>query len=332
MMRKWIITWMVGVMALGTGSPTAMAQFVDQGNAPAENVRNRGARSPGQMVRAGIAAHAQGSEITDTEPPDVRLQQTILVTLFENLLALLAGLVSFLPTALAPDPTPPASGDGGTGGGTGGIGSVSSVGDSIDNSIVMTEVAHNGSAVLVELLNRGPILLQLGGLRFHDGVNLSGPLSEILLDRNETKVIQLGGDARSTLADETLTFFRVQSVFNGELALFDFSQTSGDSLPIDDPDLMIDYVQWSTATQESDPPLEDTAVRAGLWNEILFVPSTLANMSFRLEASAESRRTTNATDIIVGPFADHTLGFPESQNNAAASGAPTESTTGGETQ
>ncbi len=301
MMRKTITGWMIITTALFGGLPRASAQFVDQGNSPAENVTTRGARAPGALVRAGIALHTSGPEISNQAEPDLNLRQNILIDLIQNLFATLSGLVFFLPTLFQPGADPPAVGGGGGGGS--GIG--------LDD-IVMTEVAHDGNVVFVELLNRGPIEQRIEGWRFHDGINLSPALPVIELDRNATIVVQLGSETQSPVAD-ILLGFRVQSVVSGELALYNFSSVTGDTFPIDDSGFLIDYVQWDDDNEERDPPLESVAVQASLWGEIDFIQSTLSTTSFRLEADAESRNTSSARDFLVVPFAENSLGLPESQ-------------------
>ncbi|MEE9296812.1 MAG: hypothetical protein V3W34_17850 [Phycisphaerae bacterium] len=299
MTSKWIAVSIAVLMAFGGAPWHATAQVITSGS-PAENVANRGGRRPGLMVAAGIAQHRFGPEITrpaDSDPED-RLAENLIITFLRNLFATLSGLIPFLPNLLADTgtTTPPA-----TGGGGGGL-----------DDIVMTEIAQDGGVVLVELLNRGPIETRIDGWRFADGTNVSPPLPVIELDRNATVVVQLGGETQNPLAD-LLLGFRVLSVTAGELALYDFSTVSGDSPPIEEARFMIDYLQWNDDDQERDPPLEEVAVRASLWSEIDFIQAPLANITFRLDSGAEGRTTTSSRDFLIRPFADNTLGVPESQ-------------------
>jgi hypothetical protein len=263
---------------------------------PGANLRSFRSRRPGLWVLRGISNHIEGPNITAIGPPDIPLKQLLLVELFNNLFAQLDGLIQFLPRLLDPTPGQPDPGGGGSVGRT--------------DDIVMTEVAHNGDVVLVELLSRSPIEVRLDGWRFADGIGVSPPLPVIELDRNASIVVQLGGETQSPLAD-FLIGFRLQSITAGELALYDFSRITDGSLPVDDPDLMKDYIQWDN--EERDPPLEVIAQAANLWTSIEFINASLASSSFRLAADAEAQDGTSARDFIVVPFAENTLGVPESQ-------------------
>lgn len=306
MLRKSITVWMILVAALSGGVPRVSAQFLDSGNSPAENVRNRGSRSPGIMVQAGIANHSNGPEISQQAPPQLNLRENLLVVLIQNLLATLSGLVSLLPTLFVGPNVPPSAGGGG--GTTVGL-----------DDVVMTEIAHDGNVAFVELLNRGPIQQRLNGWRFHDGNGLSPALPVVELDRNVSIVVQLGGETQSPAAD-VLLGWRVQSLAAGELALYNFSQVTGDTFPIDDATLMIDYVQWNNDNVERDPPLEPVAVQASLWSEIDFIQASLSGMTFRLDAGSEARNTTSSRDFMVLPFDQNSLGVPESQLPADGGG------------
>ncbi len=304
-MHKFMSIVLALILTVTSFAPRAHAQFVDNGNTPAQNVRNRGARSPGLLVRAGIANRAQGGNITQAAPPDLNLRVNLLTELIRNIFATLAGLVPFLPT-LFDNPTDPVGG-GNTGGGGGVAGGDTGLGGGVGlDDVVITEVAHNGNVVLVELLNRGPIQQRIDGWRFHDGINVSPPLPVIELDRLATIVVQLGGETPVVGADAFLPY-RVQSIASGELALYNFSPDE-DVLPIEDSSRLIDYIQWNDTTLERDPPLENVAVSANLWGEIDFIPSSLANMTFQLDGAAEPRMTTSSQDITIAPFSENTLG------------------------
>ena len=273
----------------------ATAQFVDQGNSPAENVRQRGARRPGLMVQAGIADHVVGPEITARQDPDPEYRINLLTELITNVLAQLRLIIGFLPTLL----------DGGTGtpggGGGGGV-----------DTLVITELAHNGDVALVELVSRSPLRLSLDGWHFADEGGVSRSLPPIVLERNQSVVIQLGIEDQDPLADAVMDF-RVQSLSAGELALYNFSQSTGGLLPIEDSRLMIDYIQWNSDDRDRDPELEAVATEANLWSGVDAIRSSLANTSFRLSAAAEGRTSSSSREFIVVPFEENTLGTPESQ-------------------
>ncbi len=304
------------------GTTVADAQFVDPGGSPTENVANRGAARPGLRVQAGIASHRFGPEITQTATPDPEYRVVLLEELLRNLFAQLNVFIELLPGIIDGGGTPGPPGPGG-GGGAG------------VNDMVITELAHNGNVAFVELLNRSPLRMSLDGWVFSDGSLVSPSLPSLEIERNTTIVVQLGGDTQSPEAD-FLMGFRLQNLPAGELALFDFSQVSEGLLPIENPDLMIDYIQWNDEDRERDPPLEQVAARANLWTSIDAIPSSLAATSFRLAASAESRDSTSSGDFIVVDFGDNTLGAPESQQPASGGGGsqspegdePTESPTG----
>lgn len=301
-MSKWLTSTIVASCALWLcGAGDVNAQPAGQGTSPIINGSSPGAnlrtfrdRRPGDWVQRGIANHILGPNIVDVGRPDIPVRQLVLVDLFRNLFAQLDALVQFLPRLVAPTGLPPISG-----------GSIGQIDD-----IVMTEIAHDGDVVLVELLSRSPIEVRLDGWRFADGTGVSPPLPVIELDRNATIVIQLGGDTQNPLAD-LLLGFRLQSIPTGELALYDFSRVTDGSLPVDDPNLMIDYIQWDN--EERDPPLEVIAQSANLWSSVDFINAPLTNSSFRLAADAEAQDGTNSRDFIVVPFVENTLGVPESQ-------------------
>ncbi len=308
MMRKWLVAWMVMLASFGGGIPGAAAQFVDQGNSPAENVRNRGARAPGLMVRAGIARHLQGPEITAQED-DPRLRENLLIELIEGFFNLLAGLVLSLPSLLSADTATD------TAGGTVITGGVT--------NIVISELAHDGSLVFVELFNRSPFEIRLDGWRFHDGNNISPPL-ELKMDPDETKVFQFGGEDQRPFANFIIGFRDFVSGSNGELALYDFSGVTDESQfdqASADADLMIDYLQWNDDNRDRDQALEGIAADAGLWSAFDSIRAPLTATTFRLEAGAEGTKTNTRSHYQVGAFdSNHTLGFPESLAPAAPAG------------
>jgi hypothetical protein len=291
---------LIAVFTLLSLTPGAGAQFVDPGNSPGENVGSPGARRPGLLVQAGIGRYQEGPEITRPAPMDPEFRLNLLNDLLRNIFAQLNVLIPFLPDFLNPD------GDGGGGGGGGGGGT-----GGFDD-VVITEIAHDGNVVFVELLNQTGIELRLDGFRFSDGIATTPALPGVELLRNETHVVQLGGDTQSEMAD-TFLLFRVQSINSGELAIYNFRSITDGAFPLDDPNFMIDYIQWSDDDQDRDPPLESTAVAANLWSSIDFIPMSLANNAFRLNANAETRDNSRSLDFTLVPFADNTLGTPESQ-------------------
>lgn len=296
-MRRMIVLSILSVLALVGSASIATAQFIDPGNGPAENVRQRGARRPGLMVQAGIANHVAGPEITASESPDPNFRVRLLTELLTNVLAQLRLVIGFLPTLL----------DGGSGLPGGG-----SIGGGGVDTLIITEIAHNGDVALVELVSRSPLRLSLDGWHFADEGGVSRSLPPIVLERNESVVIQLGIEDQDPLADALLDF-RIQSLSAGELALYDFSQSTGGLLPIEDSRLMVDYVQWNSDDRDRDPPLEAIATDANLWSGVDAIRFSLSNMSFRLTASAEGRTSSSSREFIVVPFAENTLGTPESQ-------------------
>ncbi len=292
-MRKRAMTLLV-VLVAATG---ASAQFVDDGAGPGQNAGRPGFRSPGILVQNGIVAFNQGSDITEPEENDPDLRLEIINEFFRNIFAQLNILINLLPNLINPDPTAPIGGGGG-----GGI-----------DQIVMTEVAHNGTVVFVELLNLSGVETRLNGFRFSDGDAVSPPLPQIELDRDDSIVVQLGGETQSTFAD-FIVGFRVQSLATGELALYNFDGVEGGTFPIDDDNFIIDYIQWNNdPTDDRDPPLEAVATQANLWISVDTIPSSLTSSSFRLAGDAERRDGTRSGDITIVPFAENTLGTPESQ-------------------
>jgi len=294
MWRKACLAAMFVAASWPVGLP-ASAQVADPGGSPVENLRNRGAHRPGLRVQAGIARHNQGPDISDPGPADPEYRIAALDELLRNLFAQLNVLIDFLPSILDPGTTP-------GGGGGGGV-----------NDLVMTELAHNGDVAFVELLNRSPLRLSLEGWVFSDGTTVSPSLPPLQIERDETIVVQLGGDSQSDLADFVMGF-RLQNLPAGELALYDFSGVSAGLLPIENANLMIDYIQWNNEDRERDPPLEVVAAQANLWTAIDAIPVALTNQSFRLNATAESRDSTSSSDFTVVDFSANTLGTPESQS------------------
>ena len=295
-MRRMFVLSILSLSALLGSASIATGQFIAGGNGPGANVRERQNRQPGMMVRAGIARHVLGPDITARESPDPEYRLTLLNELISNVLAQLNLLIGFLPTLL----------DGGSGlpggGGGGGV-----------NTLVITEIAHNGTVVFVELLSRAPLRFSLSGWHFAEESGVSPSLPPIVLERNESVVIQLGGEVQDPLADAILGF-RVQSLSAGELALYDFSESTGGLLPIEDSRLMVDYVQWNSDDRDRDPPLEEFATEANLWSGVDAIRFSLSNMSFRLTAGAEGRSSSSSREFIVVPFGENTLGTPESQS------------------
>ncbi|MCH7526413.1 MAG: hypothetical protein IID39_03155 [Planctomycetes bacterium] len=302
-MGKWLTSTMVASCALwlcGAGDVNAQpagqgTSPIISGSSPGANLRSFRDRQPGDWVQRGIANHILGPNIVEVGRPDIPVRQLILVDLFRNLFAQLGALTQFIPALFQPGEQVPLDASGG------GV-----------NNIVMTEIAHDGNVVFVELLSRSPIQFRLDGWRFADGIGVSPPLPVIELDRNAVLVVQLGGETQSPSAD-LLLGFRVQSIATGELALYDFSTVTDGSLPIDDPAFMMDYIQWDN--RQRDLPLEVVAQSANLWTSIDFVNASLANSSFRLAAAAEGRERTSSRDILVVSFAENTLGIPESQSS-----------------
>lgn len=289
----WLLA-LVGPMAL----QQAFAQGADPGASPMENLRARGAHRPGLWVQQGIARHQFGPEVSRSATPDPEYRLAILDELLRNLFAQLNALVRFVPGLLDPGTDTPGIVIGGGGG---------------VNDVVITEIAHDGNVAYVELLNRSPLRLPLDGWVLAYGDLISPSLPPLELERNMSLVIQLGGDTQHPLADFVMGF-RLQSVDAGELALYDFSHVSAGLLPIENPDLMIDYIQWNNEDRERDPPLESVAAAANLWTSIDAIPVSLANSSFRLDAGAEGGDSTSSRDFTVVDFAGgNTLGTPESQ-------------------
>ncbi len=301
-LRVAIIPVLLFTLLLVPPQAIAQQQQIDPGNSPAENVRSRGARRPGLMVQAGIARRQNGPDVTLTEPPRPEYRLTFVNELLRNLFSQLNVLIGLLPNIL--NQSTPAPGFIG-GGGTGGVVGASGVSD-----VVMTEVAHNGNVVFVELLNLGPLRVRFDGWVFASEDSVSRSLPPLSLELNESLVIQLGGERQNSVAD-ALIDFRIQSVTAGELAIYDFSGVADGLIPIEDSNLMVDYIQWNDdPLRQRDPPLEPIAVSANLWNAIDAVPSSLANMTFMLDSGARRRDSTSSNDITIAPFDSNTLGTP----------------------
>ncbi|NOS99380.1 MAG: lamin tail domain-containing protein [Phycisphaerales bacterium] len=292
-MRTGLAATIIACVVLAASWP-GRAQVIDGGNSPHENLQNRGSRSPGLLVRAGIDRHRSGPEITQSDP-DPHYRLVLINELLQNVFAQLAGLVQII---LRGDTDPIDGGGGGV------------------NDVVITELSSNGDVAFVELFNRGALRIGLDGWVFADADDhVSDPLDFVRLERGETVVIQFGGDSRDDAA-QVLSPFRLRSLSAGELALYDFSGLPDGSDPVenlDNADLMIDYLQWNDEDQERDPPLEAFAASASLWNRIDEILSPLADATFRLKASAEGRDSTGSDDFLTGPFNADTLGMPESQ-------------------
>lgn len=286
----------VAVLVMG-GATVGWAQdaLPQAGNSPAENVAQRGAVRPGLRVQQGLARHRTGPEISRQAQPDPEYRINLANELFRNLFAQLSALINLIPDIIDGGTTPP------PGGGGGGV-----------NDIVMTEIAQNGTVAFVELLNRSPIRTSLSGFRFSDGTMVSPALPPLEIERNVTLVVQLGGETQNPLAD-ILLGFRVQSVNAGELALYDFTGVTGDVLPIENADFMVDYVQWSDTNLDRDTALEVIASEANLWTTVDFIRSSLQNMTFELNANAEGRQSSSSNDFTLGAFEDNSLGIPGSQ-------------------
>ncbi len=284
------------VLALGLMATGVSAQSLELGGQPGENVGRPGVRAPGLLVESGIVRFNQGFDAQAAEnDPDLRLE--IINEFFRNVFAQLNVLIQLLPGLINPDPGNP--GDGGGGG--------------LIDQIVMTEVAHDGNVVFVELLNLTGIQTRLNGFRFSDGDAVSPSLPQIELDRDDSIVVQLGGDTQSPIADFIIGF-RVQSLQTGELGLYSFRSVTGDTFPIENADFMVDYLQWNNDPMDDrNPPLEAVAAQANLWTTVDTIPTSLTSNSFRLAANAERRQGTRSNDITVVPFAENTLGTPESQ-------------------
>ena len=305
MKRGRILSAFVFAGAAICSSP-AWGQFADPGGSPSENLRNRGAMRPGIRVREGIAQHTFGPEITQQVRPGPQYGLELQNEFFRNFFASLTALVNLLPQILNP-------GDGGP--------SVPGGGGSI-NDVVMTELSHDGNVAFVELLNRSPIRISLAGFAFSDGRLVSPRLPPFEIERDVTFVVQFGGDRQADEAD-VLLGFRLQSIPNGELALYDFSGLSAGEMPIEDADRMIDYIQWNDDDQQRDPTLESIASAASLWSTVDAIPASLSNRTFRLTANAEGRQNTTSGDFIVNDFSQNTLGLPESLLSLGGDGSGT---------
>ena len=176
----------------------------------------------------------------------------------------------------------------------------------VDGTIVITELAGDGTNTYVELFNTGDFEIDLTDWWLC--LNPEFKYEEIAIESCDVLgpgavlVIQLGGTLDSSLADHAITISPA-TLDVGDIALYvgqDFSIFS-------DPDYIREYLQWGAAGQNR----ENVGADAGLWNEGSYVDASLANGSVQLLESAVDTPLTEIDSLVVTPFSEHSLGvFP----------------------
>jgi len=278
--RPWILVFAVVLVvaqprtavAQDEGQPSKAVWLYSKGPAVA-------ARAPGVWVRAGIS----GPAITQTDE-DVLVPtplQGIFIDLINAVFVGLNQLVPFLPALFDP-----------VGGATTGVG-----------DLIITEIANDGTNTFVEVFNPGSIRIELDAWAFCKVDGCTGPteLAGRVMERNDVLVFQLSGQFDSDFANGVTTL-QVGTTLD-DLGLYDF--TGADSRTPTDRVALRDYVQWGDFFGTFG--LEEIATSAGLWAVNTSISSSLANMSFQLNADSLTIGGT-AEDYTIVPFAQNTLG------------------------
>ncbi len=277
---RWILLFAV---VLAVAHPrAALAQDAGQANgAVTQNAKGPAvaARAPGLMVRDAI----NGPEITQTVA-DVEAfsrQQGVYIDLINALFVGLNQFIPFLPALFDP-----------VGGATTGVG-----------DLIITEIANDGTNTFVEVFNPGSIRIELDAWAFCKVDGCTGPteLAGRVMERDDVLVFQLGGQFDSEFANGVTTL-QVGTALD-DLGLYDF--TGADSRTPTDNVALRDYVQWGDFFGTFG--LEEIATSAGLWVANTSISSSLANMSFQLNADSLTIGGT-AEDYTIVPFAQNSLG------------------------
>ncbi|MCH8969744.1 MAG: hypothetical protein IIA66_11580 [Planctomycetes bacterium] len=177
-------------------------------------------------------------------------------------------------------------------------GAATGVGD-----LIITEIANDGTNTFVEVFNPGSIRIELDAWAFCKVDGCTGPteLAGRVMERNDVLVFQLSGQFDSDFANGVTTL-QVGTALD-DLGLYDF--TGADSRTPTDNVALRDYVQWGDFFGTFG--LEEIATSAGLWVVNTSISSSLANMSFQLNADSLTIGGT-AEDYTIVPFARNTLG------------------------
>ncbi len=283
---RWILVFAV---VLAVAHPrAAFAQNAGQPNgAVTQNAKGAAvaARAPGLMIRDAI----NGPEITQTVA-DVEAfsrQQGVYIDLINALFVGLNQFIPFLPALFDP-----------VGGAATGVG-----------DLIITEIANDGTNTFVEVFNPGSIRIELDAWAFCKVEGCTGPteLAGRVMERDDVLVFQLSGQFDSDFANGVTTL-QVGTTLD-DLGLYDF--TGADSRDPTDRVALRDYIQWGDFFGSFG--LEEIATSAGLWVVNSSIESSLANMSFQLNADSLTIGGT-AEDYAIVPFAQNSLGRVEGSN------------------
>ena len=276
----WILVFAV---VLAVAQPrAAFAQDAGQANgAVTQNAKGPAvaARAPGLMIRAAINGPEITQTVADVEAPS--RQQGVYIDLINALFVGLNQFIPFLPALFDP-----------IGGATTGAG-----------NLIITEIANDGTNTFVEVFNPGSIRIELDAWAFCKVDGCTGPteLAGRVMERDDVLVFQLSGQFDSGFANGVTTL-QVGTALD-DLGLYDF--TGADSRTPTDNVALRDYVQWGDFFGTFG--LEEIATSAGLWVVNTSISSSLANMSFQLNADSLTIGGT-AEDYTIVPFAQNTLG------------------------
>ena len=287
----WILVFAV---VLAVAQPrAAFAQDAGQANgAVTQNAKGPAvaARAPGLMIRAAINGPEITQTVADVEAPS--RQQGVYIDLINALFVGLNQFIPFLPALFDP-----------IGGATTGAG-----------NLIITEIANDGTNTFVEVFNPGSIRIELDAWAFCKVDGCTGPteLAGRVMERDDVLVFQLSGQFDSDFANGVTTL-QVGTTLD-DLGLYDF--TGADSRSPTDNVALRDYVQWGDFFGTFG--LEEIATSAGLWVVNTSISSSLANMSFQLNADSLTIGGT-AEDYTIVPFAQNTLGQVTRSNQQTVS-------------
>ncbi len=248
------------------------------------------ARAPGLWVRDAINGPEITQTVADVEAPS--RQQGVYIDLINALFIGLNQFIPFLPALFDP-----------VGGPATGVG-----------DLIITEIANDGTNTFVEVFNPGSIRIELDAWAFCkvDGCTDPTELAGRVMERDDVLVFQLSGQFDSEFANGVTTL-QVGTTLD-DLGLYDF--TGADARSPTDRVAMRDYVQWGDFFGSFG--LEEIATSAGLWVVNSSIESSLANMSFQLNADSLTIGGT-AEDYTIVPFAQNTLGQVTRSNQQTAS-------------
>jgi hypothetical protein len=277
---RWILVFAVvvavahprGAFAQDAGQPNGAVTQNAKGPAVA-------ARAPGLMIRDAINGPEITQTVADIEAPS--RQQGVYIDLINALFIGLNQFIPFLPALFDP-----------VGGPTTGVG-----------DLIITEIANDGTNTFVEVFNPGSIRIELDAWAFCKVDGCTGPteLAGRVMERDDVLVFQLSGQFDSDFANGVTTL-QVGATLD-DLGLYDF--TGADSRTPTDRVALRDYIQWGDFFGSFG--LEEIATSAGLWVVNSSIESSLANMSFQLNADSLTIGGT-AEDYTIVPFAQNTLG------------------------